>query len=422
MLTDPDYRVPTVPDADSGVGWLRAHVVRFSEGAAHQRRRALAERHLATVDVRSLRRPGNPVANLAEALGLPRSVAADVAVVAASYQPHTTVTRKADEAVARLVADCGGSWDEDTANRIGLLVQACDATNALIAGRQPPVPVTRRVTPTGEIVEVDLTATPFGAGRHACPGREHAEALAEGALAFHRLHDGERPLLLPNAWDLASAAALVDAGFPALGTTSLGVAAAHGVPDAAGLARSETLALATKLARFPVPVTVDIEAGFGADPGEFAAQLWELGVAGVNIEDGRGACLAAPAEHAKVVRALKHGAPGLFVNARVDTHWLALERESTIDRALRYVDAGADGIFVPGLRDERGIAAVVAATPAPVNVLAQRDIRVLADLGVRRISTGSLLFRAALGAAAATARAVRDGQPVGDVRSWRSFP
>ncbi|WP_025355888.1 isocitrate lyase/phosphoenolpyruvate mutase family protein [Kutzneria albida] len=413
MLTDPTYTVPAVPPADTGVAWLRAHVARFSEGADHRRRRALAEDFLAAVDAESLRRPGNPVANLAEALGLPRAVAAEVAVVARSYQPHTPVTEEADAAVARLVAACGGGWDEATANRIGLLVQACDATIALIVGRQPPVPVTRRVAPSGETVEVDLADTPFGAGRHACPGREHAEALADGALAFHRLHCGEQPLLLPNAWDFASAAALAGAGFPAVGTTSLGVAAAHGIPDAAGLTLAETLALARRLVRLPVPVTVDIEAGFGCDPHELAAQLWELGVAGVTIEDGRGAGLADPAEQARLVRGVKEGGPGLFVNARVDTHWLAVGQDSTIDRALRYVDAGADGVFVPGLRDERGIAAVVDAVPAPVNVLAQLDIHTLAGLGVRRVSTGSLLFRAALGSAVTAARAVRDGEPVG---------
>jgi 2-methylisocitrate lyase-like PEP mutase family enzyme len=419
VLTDPNYTVPAVPPADTGVAWLRAHVARFSDGADHRRRRALAEGFLAALDAESLHRPGNPVANLAEALGLPRAVAADVAVVARSYQPHTPVTDTADAAVARLVEACDGVWDEATANRIGLLVQACDATIALIAGRRPPVPVTRRVAPSGETVEVDLATTPFGVGRHACPGRKHAEALAGGALAFHRLHRGERPLLLPNAWDFASAAALVDAGFPAIGTTSLGVAATHGIPDAAGLALAETLALARRLVRLPVPVTVDIEAGFGSDPRELAAQLWELGVAGVNIEDGRGTRLADPPEQAKLVRGLKDGAPGLFVNARVDTHWLAVGQDSTIDRALRYVDAGADGVFVPGLRDERGIAAAVHAVPAPVNVLAQLDIHTLAGLGVRRVSTGSLLFRAALGATVTAARAVRDGEPVADLPGYQ---
>jgi 2-methylisocitrate lyase-like PEP mutase family enzyme len=79
------------------------------------------------------------------------------------------------------------------------------------------------------VVDVDLAGRPFGEGRHACPGRTHALALAGGR--FHRMHYGEQPLVLPNAWDFATAAALVDAGFPAIGTTSLGIAAAQGVPN-----------------------------------------------------------------------------------------------------------------------------------------------------------------------------------------------
>ncbi|MFD7657118.1 isocitrate lyase/phosphoenolpyruvate mutase family protein [Actinosynnema sp. NPDC059797] len=407
------------------MAWLRSRVVRFSEGADHERRRGIVARVLSGLDPAVLRRPGDPVAVLAEALGAPRAVTRDVTAVARCYQPHVPVDPEADAAVARLVAAFGGVWDEETANRVGLLVQACTATRALIAGHEPPVPVTWRVAPGGEVVEVDLRGAEFGAGRHACPGRAHALALAEGARLFHRLHDDL--LVLPNAWDFASAAAFVRAGFPAVGTTSLGVAAAHGLPDAAGLAREATVALARLLVRLPVPVTVDVEAGFGGNVRELAAELHELGVAGVNVEDGRGDRLADPAGHAAVVRAFKEAAPGLFVNARVDAHWLGVDLGSTVDRARRYVDAGADGVFVPGLWDERGIAEVVAAVPVPVNVLARgdvggvrepghpreagrsRELDRLRDLGVRRVSTGSLPFRAALGAAVRTALAVRDG-------------
>jgi len=336
-LWDSSYVVPPVPSAATGVAWLRSSVVRFSEGADHVRRRALVERVLSTVDLDALRRAGEPVAVLAEALGLPRSVARDVASVAACYQPHVDVTAEADEAVARLVAACGGAWDEETANLIGVLVQASGAVRALLAGVEPPVPVTRRVAPDGSVVEVDLSEAWFGGGRHGCPGEAHASALVEGARAFHRMHDDF--LVLPNAWDFASAAAFVRAGFGAVGTTSLGVAVAHGLPDAAGAARAETVALARLLVRLPVPVTVDVEAGFGGDVRSLAAELWELGVAGVNVEDGRGAGLAEPADHARIVRAFKEAAPGLFVNARVDTHWLDVDRASALTRARAYADA-----------------------------------------------------------------------------------
>ncbi|QFZ23066.1 isocitrate lyase/PEP mutase family protein [Saccharothrix syringae] len=410
VLLDEAYAVPSVPPASSGVAWLRAGVARFSEGADHARRRGLVERVLAGVDPAALRRPGDPVAVLAGALGVPRAVAGDVALVARCYQPHVPVVPGADEAVARLVDAFGGVWDEATANRVGLLVQACGATRALVAGASPPVPVTRRVAPGGEPVEVDLGAAWFGAGRHACPAREHALALAEGARLFHRLH--EDFLVLPNAWDFASAAAFVRAGFAAVGTTSLGVAAGHGLRDGAGVARAETLALARRLVRLPVPVTVDVEAGAGG--GELAAELHELGVAGVNVEDGRGDGLADPVSHAAVVRAFKEAAPGLFVNARVDAHWLGVETGSTLERARRYVDAGADGVFVPGVSDEREVARLVAALPVPVNLLAQLPVERLRELGVRRVSTGSLPFRAALGAAVRAALAVRDGGDVPD--------
>ncbi|QTR01697.1 isocitrate lyase/phosphoenolpyruvate mutase family protein [Saccharothrix algeriensis] len=260
-----------------------------------------------------------------------------------------------------------------------------------------------------------MEVAPFAAGRSGRPDR--GRATAEGV--FHRLHDGPQPLVLPNAWDFASAAALVREGFPAVGTTSLGVAAAHGLPDAAGLAREEALALARALVRLPVAVTVDAEAGFGDAPG-LAAEPADLGVAGLNVEDGRGDRLADPAEQAELVRACKRAAPHLFVNARVDTHWPGVDRGSTAERAARYADAGADGVFVPGRLSERVIAEVVAAAPVPVNVLAQHGIRVLADLGVRRVSTGSLLFRAAVRATVTTARAVRDGTPVGEVPSYEA--
>jgi 2-methylisocitrate lyase-like PEP mutase family enzyme len=233
--------------------------------------------------------------------------------------------------------------------------------------------------------------------------------------AFHALHHGDRPLLLPNAWDFASAAALHAAGFAAIGTTSLGVAATNGLPDGEGATRAETATLARRIVGLPVPITVDIESGFGADLGELAAELAEIGVAGVNIEDGRpGGTLADPDDQAKLVRAFKQGAPELFVNARVDTYWLSLEHESTVSRALRYVDAGADGIFVPGLQTEHDIVDVVAKVPVPLNVLPSLDLERLAELGVRRVSTGSLLFRAALHAAVTTAKAVRDGKPVAE--------
>ena len=223
--------------------------------------------------------------------------------------------------------------------------------------------------------------------------------------AFADLH---RPgFVLPNAWDHASAAALVDAGFPAVATTSLGVAAALGRPDGAAETAEATIELARRLTHLPVPVSIDIENGFSADPAEVAAYVDRLGpVAGVNLEDQ----LTDPAHFAQVLVAVT--GRRTFINARVDTYWLGSGGvDETLARAHAYVDAGADGIFVPGVKDEAEIARLAEALPVPLNVLFLPGLSVprLAELGVARISTGSLLYRVALGAAIAAAASVRDG-------------
>jgi 2-methylisocitrate lyase-like PEP mutase family enzyme len=395
--------VPQVAAGETGVAWLRANVVRFSNGAEHARRRALTTELLANVEATTLD-------ELAGALGLPGSLG-DVAEIAPCYQPHEPITAAADAAVERLVQ----VRDESTAARIGLLVQAWAATHALAehlrtGNPAPPVPITRRASGRG-LIEVSLAEHPFGSGAHACPGRELGSRIAKN-MAFRAMHHQDEPLVLPNAWDFASAAALHAAGFRAIGTTSLGVAAAHGIPDGEGLAGEEAIALARLIGELPCPITVDLESGFGRRPDEVAELVAGLGVAGVNLEDGRPHGLAAPEEQAALISAVKQRAPGVFLNARVDTHWVGTAIEETVERARRYVDAGADGIFVPGVTEPADIAAL--AGLAPLNVLAQqRTPEELGNLGVKRISTGSLLFRAALHHTVATALAVRDGANAG---------
>ncbi|QGN49072.1 isocitrate lyase/PEP mutase family protein [Micromonospora sp. WMMD558] len=238
--------------------------------------------------------------------------------------------------------------------------------------------------------------------------------------AFHALHHGDRPLLLPNAWDHASAAAFAARGHPAVGTTSLGVAAAAGLPDAAAATRAETLRLARLLRPLPVLLTVDIEAGHADDPSavaDLATELAGLGVVGVNIEDGRGdGSLGAPDVTAAKVAAVKAAAPGLFVNARTDTWWLGVPDPlpATLDRARAYREAGADGIFVPGALDGRTVGVLAAAIEGPLNVLYRPGgptLDELGALGVARVSTGSLLFRAALGAALDALDTAVSGRP-----------
>jgi 2-methylisocitrate lyase-like PEP mutase family enzyme len=233
---------------------------------------------------------------------------------------------------------------------------------------------------------------------------------AAGGLptSFADLHRSGSPLILPNVWDVASARQLVQAGFGALGTTSLGVAAASGLPDGVGATDAEALSLTRRLVGLGVPVSVDIETGSVAT----AVAVAQAGAAGINIEDAMGPAAA----HADLVRSVKREAPQLFVNARTDTYWQRTgDLAQTVARVRRYAEAGADGVFVPGLAEPGDIEAVVAAVDLPVNVLflpGRHTVTGLTGLGVRRISMGSLLFRAALAAVVDTARAVRDGRAV----------
>ncbi|UMP05846.1 oxidoreductase [Amycolatopsis sp. EV170708-02-1] len=205
--------VPPVPQdvEPGGVRWLRANVARFSRPADHARRRALVLTELARMGpvrdkafalAKVMRDEVErvPVAVLAAELGLP-DVSRDIATVSGAYHPHTEIGDDAEVAMRRLVEVCGGDAGERTAARIGLLVQACDATakllgKALAAHRpgedseslldrvlreDPPVRVTRRWV-GGEVVEVDLSEHPFGAGPKQCPGEALARQVAAGIL------------------------------------------------------------------------------------------------------------------------------------------------------------------------------------------------------------------------------------------------
>ncbi|MFG2912676.1 isocitrate lyase/phosphoenolpyruvate mutase family protein [Kitasatospora sp. NPDC048298] len=240
-------------------------------------------------------------------------------------------------------------------------------------------------------------------------------------------HRPGRPLLLPNAWDHASALALAAQGHPAIGTTSLGVAAVAGLPDGAAATRAETVRLARRLGCADFLLSVDVEAGFSDDPDEvadLAVELATAGVVGINLEDGRAdGSLTPSARHAAKIAAVKAAVPELFVNARTDTYWCGQGAPET--EALRRLDvyqqAGADGVFVPGLSDPAAIGRLVGALAVPLNILwtpAVPGLAELAALGVARVSLGSLLYRAALAAAVATAAAVAAGEPVGPVPGY----
>jgi len=235
-------------------------------------------------------------------------------------------------------------------------------------------------------------------------------------MAFADLHRPGQPFVLPNAWDIASARLLVEAGFPAIGTTSLGVSAAHGLVDGTRTTKDATIQLAHDLtaARFDRYMSVDIEDGFSDDPATVAALVSLLGVDGVNLEDSTHGELVDPHLAGRKIAAVRAASSTVFINARTDVYWLGgADLDATLARLRVYADAGADGVFVPGTADPHVIEAVVTQLALPLNVLAAPTLSRtrLGELGVARISTGSLLYRSALSAMLDTAIAVRDGVP-----------
>ena len=225
------------------------------------------------------------------------------------------------------------------------------------------------------------------------------------------LHVPGDPLVLPNAWDAASARAVVAAGLPAVATTSGGVAAALGYEDHEGAPADEMLAAAARIARsVEVPVSVDAEAGYGLEPAALVAALERAGAAGCNLEDTDHAAgtLRDPAEHAAWLREVRAAAAaadyGLVINARIDV-FLAGEAPQrdlvpeALGRAHAYLDAGADCVFPIVLREADALAAFMAEAPGPVSVLAMPrapSLEELAELGVARVSYGTLLHRQSL--------------------------
>jgi 2-methylisocitrate lyase-like PEP mutase family enzyme len=240
-------------------------------------------------------------------------------------------------------------------------------------------------------------------------------ARAETAATFHRLHEGPEPLLLPNAWDAGSARLMESLGAKAVATTSAGVAWTHGYPDGDVLPVRMLLSTVVAITRaIRVPLTVDVEGGYSDEPSaveETVARVVEAGAVGINIEDGGNApdLLCLKIERAK--RAGNHFGIDLFVNARTDVYLRGLAPEGkrvaeTLSRAKLYREAGASGIFVPGLRDAAEIRAVVQDAGLPLNVMAWPGLPAaaeLARLGVRRLSAGSGISQALWGKAATLA-------------------
>lgn len=248
----------------------------------------------------------------------------------------------------------------------------------------------------------------------------------DAAAALLALHD--RPgFVLPNAWDAGSARILEQAGYPAIATTSAGIAWSHGVADGGTLDPEEMFARIGEIAAaVVVPVTADLEDGYGATPDEVARTVERvvgLGVAGGNIEDAAGGALFPVDEAAARLAAARAAAPrGTFVlNARTDAYFAGTTGDAfaeTVERANRYVEAGADCVFAPGVEDADEIRRLVAVIPAPLNIVAglaatRIDAPSLISLGVTRVSLGGSIARAALSAVERAARELRDTGTLG---------
>lgn len=228
------------------------------------------------------------------------------------------------------------------------------------------------------------------------------------AALFRTLSLGaSSPLILVNAWDAASARLIEAAGAPAVATTSAGVAWSLGLPDGDALTRSAAVAALRRIVdAVSVPVSADIEGGY-ADPSGGVArtvdEVLDAGAVGINIEDGSLSPAEFAARIAEARRTADRAGVALFINARTDVFLRPAESTGAriaeaIERGRRYVEAGADGVFVPGAADAASIAALVSGLPAPVNIMAgpgAASVAELGALGVARISLGSSVAQAA---------------------------
>lgn len=242
------------------------------------------------------------------------------------------------------------------------------------------------------------------------------KAQGRKAEELRKLHRGPRMLVLPNAWDVASARVVEELGYPAIATSSAGVAFSLGYPDGQRITRDEMLGVVGRIARaVRIPVTADMEAGYGTtakEMAETAKALVASGAVGLNLEDITGDTEDSLVEiglQVKKIQAIrdtsaKLGVP-LVINARTDIYLMPIGPEGTrfdrtVERLRAYRDAGADSLFVPGLCDPGIIEKLVKAVDAPLNILASTgcpSLKELEKIGVARVSVGSGMMRATLG-------------------------
>lgn len=236
------------------------------------------------------------------------------------------------------------------------------------------------------------------------------------ANTFRQLHVNSSPLLLPNAWDAGSARLIESLGAKAIATTSAGFAWALGYPDGRALPFDEVVASVRRIVRvLNVPLSVDVENGYSDDPKTVAGnvmRLVDLGIAGINIEDGSDTASLLASKIEAIKEAVAKSGSDLFVNARSDVFLAGLaekskQAEESIVRGNLYASAGADSLFLPALVHASDIEAIVGVTRLPLNVMAVpglADAATLGKLGVRRLSAGSGISQVVLGKAKALAR------------------
>jgi 2-methylisocitrate lyase-like PEP mutase family enzyme len=244
-------------------------------------------------------------------------------------------------------------------------------------------------------------------------------SIADRRERFRQLHSKDGIFVMPNAWDEGSARLLAWSGFEAIATTSAGFAWTLGRNDQS-VTRDELVAHVERLAAATdLPLSVDSERLFAPDPAgvaETVRLLAAAGAAGCSIEDydpatGRIEPVDVAAERVAAAAAAAHEGDAMVLTARAENHLHGVhDIDDTVARLVTYAGAGADAVYAPGLADPADIRAVVTAVGVPVNVLALPDVpsvSELAALGVRRVSTGSLLASAAYGAMLAGARELR---------------
>jgi 2-methylisocitrate lyase-like PEP mutase family enzyme len=242
------------------------------------------------------------------------------------------------------------------------------------------------------------------------------QAQARKAEQLRKLHGGPRILVLPNAWDVASARIIEELGFPAIATTSAGIAASLGYPDGQKISRDEMLNMVARIANaVRVPVTADLEAGYGVTIEDMITTVKAMiaaGAVGMNLEDVTGSDessqvdLPLQVEKIQAIRKVGEslGVP-LVLNARTDVYLMPIgpaetRFERTVERLHAYHHAGADCLFAPGLNKSETIAKLVQALRAPLNILVTAGSPTIGELekmGVARASTGSAVMRATLG-------------------------